>query len=59
MYYIENGDGVRPNRSFSLSQLQQVDANANDGLNLTTEQAMELNKSGFIAKTDNIQRNDI
>ena len=59
MYYIENEDGVRPNRSFSLSQLQPVDANANEGLNLTTEQAMELNKTWFIDKNDNIQRNDI
>jgi hypothetical protein len=59
MYYIENEDGVRPNRSFALSQLQPVDANANDGLNLTTEQAMELNKTWFIDKNDNIPQNNI
>jgi hypothetical protein len=58
-YYIQDATGQRPNRSFFLSDLQQVDENANDGLNLTTEQAMELNKSYFIEKTDNIQRNDI
>jgi hypothetical protein len=59
MYYIENADGVRPNRSFSLSQLQPVDANANAGLNLTTEQAMELNKTWFIDKNDNIPQSNI
>jgi len=54
-YYIENAFGERPNRSFSLSDLQKVDPNANEGLNITTEKAMDLNKSWFIKDNDNIQ----
>ncbi len=53
-YYIANADGERPNRSFFLSDLQKVDANANDNLNITTERALDMNKTWFIDKTDNI-----
>lgn len=54
-YYIANSLGERPNRSFFLSDLQKVDPNANDNLNLTTEQAMILNNTYFTDKTDNIK----
>lgn len=54
-YYVENSHGERPNRSFFLSDLQQVDPNANEGVNITTEKAMDLNKSWFIKDNDNIQ----
>lgn len=54
-YYVENEHGERPNRSFFLSDLQKVDADANQGLNISTERAMDLNKSYFIRDNDNIQ----
>jgi hypothetical protein len=53
-YYIENKDGKRPNRSFFLSDLQKVEANANDGLAITTERALDLNGTWFIDENDNI-----
>jgi hypothetical protein len=54
-YYITNAYGERPNRSFFLSDLQKVEPNANEGINLTTERAMNLNKTWFIKDNDNIQ----
>lgn len=56
-YYIANEDGERPNRSFFLSDLQKVDANANDNLKMTTERALDLNNTWFINKSDNIGHN--
>lgn len=56
-YYIENSDGVRPNRTFFLSDLQKVDANANQGLDITTERALDLNGTWYINGNDNIGHN--
>ena len=54
-YYVENEFGERPNRSFFLSDLQKVDPDANENIKISTERAMDLNKSYFIKDNDNIQ----
>jgi hypothetical protein len=58
-YVVNNENGIRPNRSFFLSDLQKVEPNANEGLKIkTNEQALELNRSWFISDNDNIASNN-
>ena len=54
-YYIANSDGERPNRSFFLSDLQKVEPDANEGLNISTEDALNLNQTWYINQSDNIK----